>query len=203
MAFQKGHKINIGNKYRLGKPAWNKGTKGIMKSNKTSFKKGEHPSIETQFKKGQISWNKGLKFPEWSGINNPFYGKKHTKEALEKMSKAQDGRVGELAANWKGGYVYDKRYSMNMKGTFTKKEWENLKRKYNFMCLCCKQQEPFIKLEADHVIPVASWDAWIIDHTEITYKCGEIQNIQPLCRNCNARKFTKVIDYRTNIKQYA
>ena len=36
-----------------GKPTWNTGTKGIMRSNKTSFKKGQHPNPQTEIKKGQ------------------------------------------------------------------------------------------------------------------------------------------------------
>lgn len=50
-------------------PPWNKGTKGVMKANETTFKsgnvigkqtrfkRGEHYSIDTQFKKGQIPHN--------------------------------------------------------------------------------------------------------------------------------------------------
>ena len=38
--------------------------------------------------KGNVPWNKGIKLPERTGINNPMYGKNHSKEAKEKISKA-------------------------------------------------------------------------------------------------------------------
>ena len=97
--------------------------------------------------------------------------------------------------NWKGGISATKEYRAyyarvdrlrrrGAVGTFTRKEWEELKSKYNSMCLCCKQQEPFIKLTADHVVPLARGGT------------NDISNIQPLCNTCNSRKFTKAIDYR-------
>jgi len=52
-------KIGIKNK---GMISWNKGTKGVMKANHTSFKKGDI-APETAFKKGLIPWNKGTKYP--------------------------------------------------------------------------------------------------------------------------------------------
>ena len=39
---------------------WNKGTKGIMKPNKTSIKKGTRLSPATEFKQNDIPWNKGM-----------------------------------------------------------------------------------------------------------------------------------------------
>lgn len=47
-------------------------------------------------------------------------------------------------------------------------------------CLCCGSP----KITLDHVIPV--------------YLGGknEIENLQPLCKSCNSKKSTKIIDYR-------
>jgi len=50
--FIKGHKqSNTGKTHFIkGLVSWNKGSKGLMKPNKTSFKKGERRSPETEFK---------------------------------------------------------------------------------------------------------------------------------------------------------
>jgi len=61
-------------------------------------------------------------------------------------------------------------------------EWEDLQKRYNYICLCCKKSN--VKLTLDHVIPIS--------------KGGQnlITNIQPLCKQCNSSKNTKIIDYR-------
>lgn len=63
-------------------------------------------------------------------------------------------------------------------------EWEDLKKKYNYICLCCKKKEPEIRLTIDHIVPISLKGNNTID------------NIQPLCANCNSSKHTKIIDYR-------
>jgi 5-methylcytosine-specific restriction endonuclease McrA len=70
-------------------------------------------------------------------------------------------------------------------GTFTVQEWHALKAKYSHRCLACLWQEPEIQLHQDHVIPINKGGANTID------------NIQPLCRECNSRKGTRIIDYRS------
>lgn len=69
----------------------------------------------------------------------------------------------------------------NTEGYFTLVEWLNLKKEFNYICPMCGKSEPKIKLTPDHIIPIS--------------KKGKnwISNIQPLCRNCNCKKFTKII----------
>jgi 5-methylcytosine-specific restriction endonuclease McrA len=69
-------------------------------------------------------------------------------------------------------------------GSFTPQEWEVLKANYGYTCLRCGRREPEIKLEADHVVPLAKGGS------------NSIENIQPLCISCNRSKSTKIIDYR-------
>lgn len=67
---------------------------------------------------------------------------------------------------------------------FTAYEWKSLKQRYANSCLACRKTEPAIALEPDHVVPLSRGGARTID------------NIQPLCRSCNARKHARTIDYR-------
>ena len=66
-------------------------------------------------------------------------------------------------------------------GSFTGEEWKALCNKYNHRCLDCGKRK---KLEADHIIPVSKGGT------------SNIDNIQPLCRTCNAHMGTKTTDFR-------
>jgi 5-methylcytosine-specific restriction endonuclease McrA len=48
--------------------------------------------------------------------------------------------------------------------------------------LCCKQEKP---LTIDHVVPLSLGGS------------NSIDNLQPLCHQCNSRKGTRIIDYRS------
>lgn len=123
-------------------------------------------------------------------------GHKITKEMKLKMSKA---KKGDKHPNWKGGLcmnmkVYyrnwrlghlikvrfwdlrNKQKRRGAEGTYTKEEWENKKKKYNYSCVCCKRKKPEIKLTVDHIIPIKLGGTNYID------------NIQPLCQSCNSHK---------------
>ena len=64
---------------------------------------------------------------------------------------------------------------------FTAEQWREILDKYEHKCLCCGAKR---NLSMDHIIPLSRGG----QHTA--------SNIQPLCRSCNARKYTNSIDYR-------
>ena len=66
-------------------------------------------------------------------------------------------------------------------GSYTAAEWEDLCKSYHYRSLDCGKCK---KLEADHVVPVTKGGT------------SNIDNIQPLCRRCNAKKGTKCTDFR-------
>jgi 5-methylcytosine-specific restriction endonuclease McrA len=69
-------------------------------------------------------------------------------------------------------------------GEFSEQAWQDMKAGADYACLCCGEQEPEIKLEMDHVKPLALGGKHCIS------------NIQPLCRSCNASKGATYADYR-------
>ena len=90
-------------------------------------------------------------------------------------------------ANPKKVNYYNQKYRemLNLNGgTFTFEEWMTLCELYDFRCLCCGKQ---MKLTPDHVIPVV--------HNGL----NDIENIQPLCKSCNSRKHSKMIDFRVHV----
>jgi len=75
---------------------------------------------------------------------------------------------------------------LNADGFHTIGEWELLKKQYSYICPSCGRKEPNIRLSEDHIIPLSKGG------------CDDIENIQPLCRDCNSRKHTKVHKFPLN-----
>lgn len=69
-------------------------------------------------------------------------------------------------------------------GSYTAAEWKALCEKWSKCCLCCGRRR---KLTADHVIPIAKGGT------------SDIDNIQPLCMPCNAKKHTGTQDFRITL----
>ena len=69
-------------------------------------------------------------------------------------------------------------------GSYTAAEWKSLCKKYGNRCLDCGKKS---KLTADHVIPIVKGGTSSID------------NIQPLCMPCNAKKHTGTQDFRITL----
>lgn len=74
---------------------------------------------------------------------------------------------------------------LNAEGDFTAKEFAELCDLYDGVCLACGIDFDIV---ADHVVPLSKGGS------------NSIDNIQPLCRSCNASKGAKHIDYRPTDK---
>lgn len=121
-----------------------------------------------------------------------FKGRKHSKDSRKKMSLSR--RENLKKANPDYDYRLDSRTREGNKrirrerikrfgGSHTLGEWETLKAQYDWTCPKCKGREPTLKLTRDHVIPLANGGS------------DNIENIQPLCNPCNAKKNTQTIRY--------
>lgn len=62
-------------------------------------------------------------------------------------------------------------------GSHSLKEWQNLKSIFNQKCAKCGEDK---KLTKDHIIPLSKGGS------------DYIENIQPLCKNCNSKKHNKI-----------
>lgn len=74
-------------------------------------------------------------------------------------------------------------------GSFTSEEFLNLIKLANYSCPCCLEKIPTDKFSVDHIIPIS--------------KGGNsyINNIQPLCRNCNSSKGIKSTNYLVRVAE--
>lgn len=98
--------------------------------------------------------------PSWRGGITPY-------ESHRRWVKKNPERMAHLKA---------RRYARerNAEGSHTFEEWQNLCKKFNQKCAKCGEKR---KLTKDHIKPLSAGGTDYID------------NIQPLCRNCNSRKW--------------
>jgi 5-methylcytosine-specific restriction endonuclease McrA len=64
-------------------------------------------------------------------------------------------------------------------GNHTLQEWNKLKKKFNNCCVICREDK---KLTKDHIIPLSKGGT------------DYINNIQPLCKNCNSKKWNNIYE---------
>lgn len=165
--------------------------KKLFKENKVIiWNKGKKcPQISRNLE-GRIPWNKGKK-----GLQTGWMkGKKFSEEHKKKISESHKG---EKNWRWKGGAENKRLWTTNSRikkrgngGSHTLKEWNGLKYQYNYTCPSCKKKEPEIKLTEDHIIPISKGGN------------NNIENIQPLCKSCNCKKFNKTIYYKNAQEVY-
>lgn len=122
-------------------------------------------------------------------------GKYCSQSCYRNYLKLNPPYLGKNHPRWRGGVKNDPSYGHAYKaayrarkqkaeGSFSREEWESLKKRFGYMCLCCKKREPHILLTADHIMPLSKGGG------------NSIQNIQPLCHSCNSRKYINYINYK-------
>jgi 5-methylcytosine-specific restriction endonuclease McrA len=99
-------------------------------------------------------------------------------ESQKRMRKEQPAKARAKDVKH---YIARRAAKASSVGTFTFEEFVALCARYDNRCLRCGLHRP---LTADHIIPLS----WRGPNT--------IDNLQPLCRNCNASKNNRHIDYR-------
>ncbi len=159
---------------------------------------GRYYSPETRAKMSKIHKGQIVSPEHRRKISEHHKFQPNSKENVDRFVSMNKKRCGSLHHNWKGGISKDKKHlnkiycashrkrkniKLKVGGFHTEEEWEELKKKCNYMCLCCKRFEPEIKLHRDHIIPIHCLGS------------DNIDNIQPLCQSCNSRKHTKIIKY--------
>jgi 5-methylcytosine-specific restriction endonuclease McrA len=179
----------------LGKHHTEKAKEKISKSEKGKYISEETKKKISEALKGNTN-TKGKHLPPFSEetkrhMSEARKGKHHSLETKRKMSEALKGNKN----GWKGGISSQKGYhnfmiekrrvkKLGNGGSHTLGEWENLKAQYNWTCPMCGRKEPEIELTEDHIIPLSKGGS------------DNIENIQPLCRSCNSKKYTQI--FRVN-----
>lgn len=145
-------------RFKKGQIPWNKGTKGVMKVNATSFIKGQ-PAHNKKTPLKKVCPSCGTKFevrPSWSyvvccsrkcfskGRPSPMKGKKHSEETREKLSKSHIGLCsGENHYNWKGGSTRLERVK------FRDRMQTQIFERDDYTCQVCQQRGG--SLQVDHI----------------------------------------------------
>jgi 5-methylcytosine-specific restriction endonuclease McrA len=103
----------------------------------------------------------------WTIEEQPTYKGMTPYESHRKYVKKNLKRIAHLKAR---RYARQK----NAEGSHTLEEWQDLCKKANYLCVNCGENK---KLTKDHIKPLSEGGT------------DYIENIQPLCRNCNSRKW--------------
>ncbi len=152
------------------------------------FRKGVKVSEETKEKMrlaklGKPSNKRGTSLSQEQKIkiSKTLKGRVHTEEHRKNNRQAQYNRYLKVNPEYKV-IGRNKRIAENG-GFHSNGDWETLKAQFNWTCPGCKKKEPEIKLTKDHIIPLLRGGS------------DNIENIQPLCRSCNCKKHTNIIQF--------
>lgn len=188
------------------KPAWNKGVPCSDETKRKMSKSaiGKHDGVRNPmfgvFKKHSIETRKKMSKPRTEthksniskatkGENNPMFGrvspmkgKKHTKEALIKMS----GRTGEMSNNWKGGATP---LMIQIRVTKRYLEWRSMVfERDGFTCQGCGIHGDY--LESHHIKRFSEIihenNIQSVENALVCDDLWDISNGVCLCRSCHA-----------------
>lgn len=192
--FQKTGKL-----YKDGSPKYHGKCKSCMNAYQRKHLK-ESPEYKKNHKKSAANWQKENKekrnayFKEWR--------KQHPEAAKEYQRRWRAKNTPKTSASWKKRNTerkaidpeyaktrleYRRSRTLRLKGvggSHTVAEWEALKVATGNKCLCCGVSGDETELTRDHVLPITKGGT------------DNIDNIQPLCLSCNAKKQANHIDYR-------
>ena len=166
--FQKGHKLNIGNKYRLGQTVSQETKEKMSKS-----QKGKKRNPMSAEQKEQIRlWHLGRKqSPET--IAKRFasrFGYRHSPETRKKIGRSNSGSKSNL---WRGGISP---LNESIRKSVEYKLWrEAVYTRDNWTCVFCGQEGGI--LNADHIKPFAYYP-------ELRFA---IDNGRTLCAPCHRK----------------
>lgn len=99
---------------------------------------------------------------------------------------------GPLNPNWQGGFTRESKMLWEQRrraarsgasGDITLTDWIRILERFNYICPSCGDPEPDIMLTLDHVVPLSRGGQHVPE------------NVQPLCRHCNAVKHTTIIAF--------
>jgi 5-methylcytosine-specific restriction endonuclease McrA len=144
----------------------------------------EHKEQITEYKKSWAANNSGCVARSKRG----YYERNREEVISRSRTRAEDN--AEKVKIVKANNRRKRRAAKNASdGHFTAEEFDALCSVYGYTCLCCGVTDQ--RLEADHVVPLTGGGL------------DSIENIQPLCGECNRRKFTAIIDYRRNVAAHS
>lgn len=207
MPFQKGNKL--GKHFKKGQTPWNKGIPHTDETKENISKSLKGRVLDDEWKKKLGLVNKGRKRSKetgekiskalkgkifsiehrqnisksrkgkYTGENNHFYGKTHTEETIQKISKAntgKEGKKGEKSHFWKGGITPINKLTRSSKEY---KEWRRqVYERDDYTCQYCRKKGG--KLQADHIKPFALFE-------ELRF---EVSNGRTLCEECHKKTDT-------------
>lgn len=109
---------------------------------------------------------------ETFGLDNPFFGQKHTEELKNKQSELAKKRKGELASNWQNG-ISNNPYSPE----FNKKLKQAILERDNYTCQCPNCEHLSSRL--------------VIHHIDYDKQNNNPKNLIILCNSCHGKTVGK------------